>query len=796
MLRAIEELEQLDHVLAAEPDYNFEVTEDWAPDDTRYTDQWGLRGANGIQAEGAWDITRGEATPRIKVGIFEHNIQSDHPDLRVINGNFTPAAGVNADHGTYVGGILAAITHNNLGVAGVAQVELALLDQSSNNFASSLMWALNNNIRIVNASFYYGPVGSPAPAITAHATAIRNFGSNGGILIASAGNQGATTIGNTDDTPQFPAGYGDARNFPNINNVISVGALNENGTRRNNSNFGANSVHVYAPGGLILSTFPENRWDPSNHFNVANYEQVAQGYAISSGTSAAAPHVTGVAALLKAVNPNLTAVQIRDAILKNADAVTIQIPNPAGGTVFENQAVKRLNAFRAVFSAVCTKYTYNGGIQISSLGFSPQGEIRIPDTIDGLPVTGINMAFCNKHDLTGITIPATVTVLMNSAFSGCDSLASVNILGNITGIGWSAFSGCSSLTSITLPNSVVAIDAYAFANSGLTSITIPPGVNNIEQNTFYGCGSLMSVNLNNVKSIGDAAFGNCGSLRYITIPSSVTSVNTFAFWQCSPSLAMTWNTALVPPAGVKPYITEVNIPGGVTNIAADTFLDCPNLTTANLNNVQYIGENAFYFCPSLTSVTMNSVKTIAGDAFSFCTGLRNITVPQSATFVNNYAFWGCHSSLAITWNAALLPPGDIKQYITAVNIPAGVTAIAANAYENCTKLTSVMVPSSVTKVEADAFANTGMWNAATGVVYAGNWAVGYKGSAGVLTFASGIVGIGDWAFADKTSLTNVVFPAALKTIGAHAFEGCSNLNLSGFYSPTSCVGLLIANAVS
>lgn len=70
-MRAIDELEKLDQVLAAEPDYNFTAVDDWAPDDTRYNEQWGLRGTNGIQAELAWNFTRGDVTPRIQIGIFE-----------------------------------------------------------------------------------------------------------------------------------------------------------------------------------------------------------------------------------------------------------------------------------------------------------------------------------------------------------------------------------------------------------------------------------------------------------------------------------------------------------------------------------------------------------------------------------------------------------------------------------------------------------------------------------------------------------------------------------------------------
>jgi len=339
VLRVIEKLEQLDKVLAAEPCYSFVAVDLHTINDPHFNHQWGLRGANGIQAQQAWTITRGETNPRIRVGIFEDGVDASHPDLRVIPGNKTSGA---AAHGTHVGGIIGSI-HNNVGIAGIAQVELALLERGSSVgaqshlFVESLVWAINNNIRIVNASFGFLLNGQDAPPTVAHREAIHAFGNSGGLLVASAGNQGRNAFGNTDMFPQFPAGYGDARFFPEITNVISVGAINENGTRWYRSSFGQNSVHIYAPGSNILSTVPRGN-TPSG------YRRHADGYAFADGTSMAAPHVAGVAALLRSINPNLTATQLRNAILNSA--VTVTISTPMG-----NQNVRRLDAFNAILAS-------------------------------------------------------------------------------------------------------------------------------------------------------------------------------------------------------------------------------------------------------------------------------------------------------------------------------------------------------------------------------------------------------------------------------------------------------------
>jgi hypothetical protein len=81
VLRVIEELEQLDKVLAAEPDYNFiPVHDSWTPTDPMFNQQWGLRGTNGIQAQQAWGIERGNTT--IRVGVMESGFQANHEDLQ------------------------------------------------------------------------------------------------------------------------------------------------------------------------------------------------------------------------------------------------------------------------------------------------------------------------------------------------------------------------------------------------------------------------------------------------------------------------------------------------------------------------------------------------------------------------------------------------------------------------------------------------------------------------------------------------------------------------------------------
>ena len=314
VLEAISELEKLDMVWAAVPDYNYEIEYDFTPNDPYFnnTYQWG---AKKIGAEEAWNITTGNSN--IKVGVFESGIAS-HSDLNahVQPGNFTPSADADLSHGTHVAGIISAVMNNSIGVAGMAQATLVPLNSS--DLVGSLTYAINNNIPVINASFRYIRYDKddnkiPAPPREEHSAAIENYN---GLLVCSAGNEGK----NTDVNPDYPACYP-------LSNVISVGASTNTDTKASFSNYGAESVDLFAPGEGIYSTVPGNT------------------YAYKSGTSMAAPHVTGTLALMMAAKPGMDPLQMKDLLLDSVDTVsnsTITNYCTSGG---------RLNASAAVSAA-------------------------------------------------------------------------------------------------------------------------------------------------------------------------------------------------------------------------------------------------------------------------------------------------------------------------------------------------------------------------------------------------------------------------------------------------------------
>ncbi|MBQ4156321.1 MAG: leucine-rich repeat domain-containing protein [Clostridia bacterium] len=311
-------------------------------------------------------------------------------------------------------------------------------------------------------------------------------------------------------------------------------------------------------------------------------------------------------------------------------------------------------------------YTVSDGeATIAGCDSSISGDITIPSTLGGYPVTKIgDRAFSDCHLFTSVTIPNSVTSIGDRAFAFCLSLTSITIPDSVISIGRLMFLNCSSLTSVTIPNSVTSIGYSAFGEcKSLTSITvdvnnsnyssvdgvlfnkdktelikypigktttsytIPDGVTSIGGNAFAYCSSLTSVTIpNSVISIGFEAFAFCLSLTSITIPDSVTNLGWGAFFYCR-------------------NLTSVTISNSVTSIDDRTFVNCSSLKSVTIpDSVISIGFEAFGDCNSLTSVCIgDSVTTIDEGSFDGCSSLTSITIPNSVTTIGNHAFSSCIS---------------------------------------------------------------------------------------------------------------------------------------------------------
>lgn len=327
--KSIEVLKNNSDIEYIEPNYTYKAFS--TPSDEKFSKQWALnndgknsgswwsRGVKGvdISALEAWKITKGSRD--IKVAIIDTGVDYNHSDLKnniMINEaekNGRPGvdddgnglvddiygydfANNDADpmdghgHGTHCAGVIGA-EHNSIGVAGInAEVKILpvkfLKDSGGGTLEAALKaidYAVARGVDIMSNS--WGGGGKSQALLEA----IERAEQAGITFVVAAGNSNS----DNDVVDTFPANY-------EVDNIISVGALDGKGNRASFSNYGKKSVHVFAPGVDILSTV-----------NGDSYKKM-------SGTSMACPHVAGIAALLLANEPNLSYSDIKKRLMQTS----------------------------------------------------------------------------------------------------------------------------------------------------------------------------------------------------------------------------------------------------------------------------------------------------------------------------------------------------------------------------------------------------------------------------------------------------------------------------------------------
>jgi len=288
-----EEIEAEKDVRTAGPNYAYEPS--FVPNDPLFEQQYNLFR---MRSRGAWEYSRGGG---VTMGFVDTGYSRAHPDLKAkVRGelDFAEDDDVAQDsgyHGTAVVGVAAAETNNAEGIAAAGFNAGYLMAKGctdvclSSDTAPAVEWLVGQGVKIINLSFgaEQEPPGDPVLGL-----AVQRAQEAGALVIAAAGNDGA----NTDSF--YPAAYPD---------VLGVSATDQDNAPAPFSNLGP-VVDVAAPGVEIVSTYN------------ADYPENTTGalYASFSGTSLAAPHVSGVAALLKARNADLTAERIVSRIENNA----------------------------------------------------------------------------------------------------------------------------------------------------------------------------------------------------------------------------------------------------------------------------------------------------------------------------------------------------------------------------------------------------------------------------------------------------------------------------------------------
>jgi len=318
---AIEKFKESGAVEFAEPNYEVQAAakpeataqaSETIPNDPYFSKQWGLKNSNDadIDAPEAWNLECTDGTGVIVV-VIDTGVDYNHPDLKTnlwINpwmgqfGYVNDLYGINAitdsgdpkddnGHGTHCAGIIGAVGNNGSGVCGVAWkaqiMGLKFLNSAGSGYEADGMECINYALAVKQK---YESQGQHPPMVMSNSwggdpasnsmyLTLQEVMKQGVLFVAAAGNNGR----NTDIFPFYPACYGDARRY-DLPNIISVGASDNRDKKPYWSNYGANSVDLFAPGNSIYSTL------------------LNSSYGLKSGTSMACPHVSGAAALVWSYN--------------------------------------------------------------------------------------------------------------------------------------------------------------------------------------------------------------------------------------------------------------------------------------------------------------------------------------------------------------------------------------------------------------------------------------------------------------------------------------------------------------
>ena len=229
----------------------------------------------------------------------------------------------------------------------------------------------------------------------------------------------------------------------------------------------------------------------------------------------------------------------------------------------------------------------NGEATIAVQDETLSGDIVIPESIsydenNYSVVRATNGAFQNT-DITGITLPNSITSLGNSCFKLCNKLTSVKLPDNITSLGDETFMGCSDLSVIELPKKLISLGVSCFMGCNITKLTLPNSITKLGIGCFHSCENLETVTLpQNITNLPDFAFNDCKKLSGITLHEGITSLGESCFEGCS-------------------SLTSIKLPKSINKITGSIFNgcfeNCSNLSEVtcqwdNLDGID-VGSDAF-----------------------------------------------------------------------------------------------------------------------------------------------------------------------------------------------------------
>lgn len=331
----------------------------------------------------------------------------------------------------------------------------------------------------------------------------------------------------------------------------------------------------------------------------------------------------------------------------------------------------------------------------------------------------------------------------------------------ITQVADKAFEGCIYLKSVQLPSTLTQIGNRAFQSTALSEIVVPKGVTRIGELAFYQCRLLESVKFpDGLKTIGSKAFSKCETLKILEIPGSIEGFGTNVFAECA-------------------ALEEVHFQNGATGLeASGLFYKCASLRYLELpDSLESLRYIYFTYLDSLETVVIGSkLKTLYEPTFGGCDNLKRFEVsPDNATFCSvdgviyskdktkliklPLGFEGAYEVLPGTQKIGE-EAADACRKLTVLTIPDSVTFIDDYAFRDCENLEALNLGKGLTELDQGAFA--------------------FCRKLKKLVLNEGLVEIGNSAFGWCESLESLTIPSTVTMIKDYAFSGCKGVKRIDF----------------
>lgn len=452
------------------------------------------------------------------------------------------------------------------------------------------------------------------------------------------------------------------------------------------------------------------------------------------------------------------------------------------GTAFTGASkLEEINIYETG-NAVSPRYSSHEGVLYSQdvagleLAVFPSGKSGEYVIYDGTKLIG-SRAFYNAYNVTSVTIPGSVAIIMSSAFMGCRNIETLTILDSDNPneesglkIADHAFYNLRNLTTVNLPARLSSFSPAMFSSTGkLSTINIAKG------GSMYASKNGMVTN-----AAGDTLiYCPSGRTGYVRIPAGIATIAAGSFMQ-------------------HYSITEVYVSYSVATIENNAFKLCTNLQTLTFEGSpsavgMTVGKQAFMRCYALKNVIFekeSAVTEIGEEAFSSCNVLGDLTLPATLTKIGSLAFKDCLSIRKV-----VIAEGN-------KNIE-----VAMDAFEGCVRLLTITIPSTMETLPIEAIAacpsvrsidiaeNNPYFSSDGLIIYNANktellfYSKTNTPENGEYTPIDSVVKIRGGAFRNNDRIKVLNIGKNVEEIGDYAFAGMSALTTVNFEDSTSALTL-------